>query len=122
MTPNITVQDMRARTLFNPARDSTPHLAAFIDQAKARQETRQFRLSDHMIGAVKMAVAIGEIRKKDADVFETCFVRGVKIRKTREHEGLAFLDPDGNVMSIDGVTYSGSETAYDDGNYDLTTV
>ena len=75
-----------------------------------------------MISAVKIAVIIGEIRKKDVDVFETCFVYSIKIRKTCEYKGLAFLNPNSNIISINKVTYSRSKTIYNNRNYNLIIV
>jgi len=66
-----------------------------------RGERLKGRISDHVVGMVKIAVHLGLIFIKDADLFESPFCRGVKIRSSvRQHLGKAFFGPDNLLLRI----------------------
>ncbi|RDL37758.1 uncharacterized protein BP5553_05191 [Venustampulla echinocandica] len=65
---------------------------------------KQHCISDHALGMVYVAIHGGRLSKKKADMFETCFVRGVKIRKLHVPHGRPCLDPDGRALLLDDNT------------------
>ncbi|KAH8816096.1 hypothetical protein F5884DRAFT_208324 [Xylogone sp. PMI_703] len=69
----------------------------------------RYRLSDHVVGMLQLAIVTEEITKREADMFVGVFRRGARIRKSRVHEGHAFLAPDGTAMTMFGECYGGSD-------------
>lgn len=73
------------------------------------QHRKKKHLSDWAVGMLLLSIRRGDITRKQADIFESVFVRGAKVRKGREHRGAPMLGPGGEVIVIDGVEYCGGE-------------
>lgn len=116
MTPNISNDVMASRPLYDPP-PGTIHVKDLVRM----EDRKKNRLSDYLVGAIAIAVKVGAIFKYEADIFETVYKRGAKIRKMRRHEGEPFLDPDGKIMKIDGEAYSGS-SRISVGRFDINNV
>jgi hypothetical protein len=108
MTPKIYKRDVDARPLYDPDPNTFVIHTLVIALAKDN-EFCLVRISDWLAGAVELAVAEKKIRKNQAELFQTPYVKGVKFRKLRYHEGLPFLAPDGSPMLIQGQCMDGGQ-------------
>ena len=102
MTPLPSKEQLSRRQVYNPI-PGTVSATELVEMAHRRKK----RLSDWAVGALMLGIQNGEITRKQADIFQSVFVRGAKIRKTREHVGHPFLGPDKEIMTIDGKDYPG---------------
>lgn len=88
------------------------------------QSHHKHRLSDYVIGMLEIAIkekvvleyhTVADtirktrITKSAVDIFETAFVMGAKPRIYRDHDGHAFLAPDGTAITMFGIVYGGRD-------------
>ena len=99
---------MAARPFYDPVPD-TFVVQSLVKALAKKKALRLARISDWLAGAIELAVAEKEIRKVQAEKFQTVYVRGVKIRKLRYHEGRPFLAPDGTPMLIQKKVMNGGQ-------------
>lgn len=102
--------------MFDPLPGSV-HIKALVK----RTALKKHRLSDHVLGCIYLGLYLGVFKKVEADIFETCFVRDVKLRKIHVHFGEAFTDPDGNVMAVNGKLFCGDVTNFAVSTYTFDT-
>lgn len=99
MTKLPAQEEIDARSLLNPI-PGTLHVRELIDRAKDGDGAKD-NLSDHCVGMIKLALAIGDVTVDEAGVFQLPFVeRKANIRTPVQHLGLPFLGPDGLVVRI----------------------
>jgi hypothetical protein len=103
MTPLPTRAELAARPLFDAPIGSI-HVSDLVTLTNRKKN----RLSDHWVGVLVIAAETGVITKTQGDMFESDFVRGLKIRKTRAAAGSPFLGPDGLIVVLQGRTLSGA--------------
>ncbi len=108
MTPNPGKVRWNRRQVYDPAPGSVSPL-----QLVRMSHRKKKHLSDWAVGALMLAIQAGNISKKQADIFQSVFVRGANIRKIRKHSGRPFLGPGGEIMTIKGVEYAGGDGADD---------
>ncbi len=84
MTPLPTKDELRSRPVFDAAA-GTVHVKDLLKMGHWCKN----RLSDHWVGVLVIGAFLKVITKKNGDMFESDFVAGLKIRRTRERLGQA---------------------------------
>ena len=104
MAPLLTKAEYARRTFFDVA-PSSIHIKDLI-----HKETRyNDRTSDLVTGMLLLAVYLKVITKVEASWYAAPFTIGARLRvSVYQHEGNAFLGPDGQPMSIAGQLFHGS--------------
>lgn len=104
MTPLPSKERLAARQTYDPLPGSvTPKELCRMNHRKKKH------LSDWAVGCLAYGMQKGIINQYDADIFESVFVRGAKLRKTRLNAGHPFLGPDGEVVVVQGVALVGED-------------
>lgn len=111
MTPLPPKEIAASRPLWNPEPETFAAISAVALASPTQSNNTRLhrvRLSDWLIGAFEILLQEGVLQPSEVDMFETVYVQGCKVRKTRKPEGLTFLAPDGSVMQLDDRVLEGS--------------
>jgi hypothetical protein len=105
-----------------PQFDPPPAVFTLQDLLNYEDDLKQHRLSDHVIGVMLMSIHRGYLTRVRASNFETVFTTTGRIRRVHRHFGHPFLDPDGYVLTADGVVLRGDDHNVRQSPYTLLTV
>lgn len=95
MTPKPTDYELGLRPTYDPPPDTE-----CLWHVLRTKSLRLHRLSDRVLGAIHIAVAMGYIEPSDCKLNESDLCAGCKVRVTRSslHLGLPLLSPDGKAI------------------------
>lgn len=105
MTPLPSKERLEARQTYCP----TPGSVTASDLCRMTHRKKK-HLSDWAVGCLAYGILTRRITRHQADIFESVFVRGAKLRKTRKCVGDPFLGPDDLVVVVQDVKLVGDDT------------